>query len=227
MDKKNKHMAIQVLGKMMFAIALIAMLAGLTATPASASIINISSITSVGVLDATSLIVNFTPTAPADNCDIGGGGTGVFAGVGGTCDAYDFANSTSASASPFLTLTSQPGTVFVLTGADAAVGSTLGPIVQLFQIGPNVFAQIGVFGTGTYGGSTAFTWSGGLSTQLSNTTVAAVQKNGIVDKTWSATLETDLRSEVPEPGTYALMGVGLTALAFIGRRKRGGDDTSN
>lgn len=34
------------------------------------------------------------------------------------------------------------------------------------------------------------------------------------------------RGEVPEPGTYALMGAGLLGLAVLRRRKQGGDDTS-
>lgn len=186
----------------------------------AASVLNVSNI-SGGSIAAGSTTVTFQPAAPAENCSVGGGNTGLFSAATGNCTLVDFTNSTSVSQAMFLSLTAMPTLVLDLTSADAAVGPSLGAIVSLVQLTPNlVSAFITLHGSGM-AATTAIAFDAVLSTQTTGT-VAGVQQRGLGPTTWSLTLETtaERSGETPEPATMLLVGVVLVA-AGLAKAKGG------
>jgi hypothetical protein len=103
------------------------------------------------------------------------------------------------------------------TGNEFSVGSTSGTFGQ----GPNSVLVNGMFqtilaaGTGTYRGELIVNYTGpGLP--------RAGGLDGTPPPTVTITLDTfDLRIEpIPEPSTYALLGLGAAGMAYIARRRR-------
>ncbi|MBL8029903.1 MAG: hypothetical protein JNN11_01510 [Candidatus Doudnabacteria bacterium] len=208
------------LGGPMFSVLCGLLAALLSLAPLSASVLNLSNIAG-GSITAGGGTVNFLPIAPAANCSVGGGNTGLFAAATGNCTMVDFTNSTMVSQAGFLGLANMPGVVLDLSSADAAVGPALGATVSLVQLTPNlVSAFITLHGSGM-AATTAIAFDVVLSTQATGT-VAGVQQNGIGPTSWSATLMTTSERplDTPEPATFFLVGAMLVA-AGLAKAKGG------
>lgn len=131
----------------------------------------------------------------------------------------------SLNISNFLSFSSNPGWLFTLT--NVALG-TQGPYT-LTQIGNGVTASLSFSGTicdsegdGVCNiGDDVTNWTGIFSANFDNTTISALVNdvlNGqtLVQKAFSGTITA---SEIPEPGSVALIGLGLVGLAATRRRR--------
>ena len=126
----------------------------------------------------------------------------------------------------FLTFAAQPNWLFHAT---FLVPGTFGSPFTLTQVGANVFASMTVNGyvcddTNVSGscdiGEDLTHWTGGFSAQYNNTTPnnlfgILVGGGALQNNTWSATIEA---TALPEPGSMALLGLGLVGLAATRRR---------
>lgn len=127
--------------------------------------------------------------------------------------------------SKFLKFGMQPGWLF--TAYDLVPGSFGSPYL-LTQQGPNVSAVIVVGGTVCDAGGNGICdmgeditkWTGIFSAQFTNTTIGALAATifgggTLQNNTWSGTVEA---TALPEPGSIALLGLGLLGLAATRRR---------
>jgi len=211
MFQKKKPQTIASWGKMMFVMAMVAMLAGLTAAPANAGSILINPLSVVDNvthwtytysvdLTAFSQITSGTP-AQFTLLDA----EGYIPGSATVLADWVFSSLNSGPIPPNVSPSDHPGVpnlTWTYTGA-----LMTGPL----HIGDVAFNSIyGPGGLGEYVGRDRS--SSGNNLPQSN--------YGQIDYSYP--------TSVPEPGTYALMGLGLTAIAMIGRRRnKGGDSTSN
>lgn len=208
MDKKNKHMAIQVLGKMMMCLMLALML-GLTATPANAGSIlvnplsvvdNVTHWTYTYSVDLTAFS-QITLGTPAQFTLLDA--EGYIPGSATVLPNWVFSSLNSGPIPPNVSPSDDPGIpnlTWTYTGA-----LMTGPL----HIGDVAFNSIyGPGGLGEYVGRDRSTSGNNLP-----------QSN-------YGQIEYSYPTSVPEPGTYALMGAGLLGLAAL-RRRKGGDNTSN
>lgn len=125
----------------------------------------------------------------------------------------------------FLSFGAQPGWLFT---AYELIPGTLGSPYLLAQNGPNVSATIVLNGLvcdsggdmSCDSGDDITKWTGIFSAQFTNITVQSlintiVGGGTLQNNTWSATIEA---SRLPEPGSIALLGLGLIGLAATRRR---------
>ena len=90
---------------------------------------------------------------------------------------------------------------------------------QLLQSGPDVSVTLGLIGD-LINGPDMTPYTGTITAQFSNTTVAAVvaaasSPGGVTSFSWSGQI-----SSVPEPGTVTLLGMGLFAMLLGGLRAK-------
>ena len=125
----------------------------------------------------------------------------------------------------FLKFAAQPGWLFT---ANFLAPGDQGPFT-LAQVGNNVSATLSLNGIACdTGGDNVCNasddktiWTGIFSAQYTNQTIGSlltiVQSGGeLQNNTWSATIEA---RAIPEPGSIALLGLGLVGLAAVRRRK--------
>lgn len=129
---------------------------------------------------------------------------------------------TPVSVDNFVTFASIPAVNFRLTllpvASDCGGPVTCVGAFQLVQNGANVAVSINLTGQ-VVSGSDVTPFSGNITAQFLGTNVGAViagasAPGGVLANSWSGAIV----SEIPEPGTVILFGLGLAALAFSGRR---------
>jgi|JI61114C2RNA_FD_contig_31_4174399_length_1319_multi_9_in_0_out_0_1 hypothetical protein len=123
----------------------------------------------------------------------------------------------------FITFASIPAVNFRLTSLPLAANCG-GPVTcvgafQLVQNGSNVSVSINILGEVLSGPDTT-PFSGNITAQFLGTNVGAViagasVPGGILANSWSGAIV----SEVPEPSTITMLGLGLAAMAFGARRR--------
>lgn len=91
---------------------------------------------------------------------------------------------------------------------------------QLVQNGANVSVSINILGQ-ILEGADSVPFSGNITAQFLNTTVASViadasGPSGVLANSWSGAINS---SNVPEPGTFVMLGAGLLVLGCVRRRR--------
>ena len=138
-----------------------------------------------------------------------------------------FPTATLVSISDFINFNSQPNWHF--TATYLAPGQFGGPVL-LSQQGTSVFASIAILGTVCDTGADNIcniglddvtNFSLAISSQYTNATVAGIAGTvlgggSLPNNTWSGTLTA---SPLPEPGSLALLGLGLVGLVSFRRRQ--------
>lgn len=194
--------------------------------------------TELGIVGNASVGANFIdfgvfPTG-APYAPPGGTGTfevnlvnpGVFASNGVTPGELGMIQSISG---PPLSAPSQPAVPFM--SFDGPGGTTLklyansSTPLDVAQQGPNVHAEISIFGTvtgdATHPGQTE-DFTGIFSANFANTTVAALESSLPVNSPFAATFDVTITPSVPEPATFLMMGIGLVGAGLFARRKARG-----
>lgn len=122
----------------------------------------------------------------------------------------------------FITFATLPTTNYRLTLLPLAANCG-GPVTcvgafQLVQNGPNVAVSINLLGN-ILNGADVVPFSGNITAQFLGTDIASViagasSPTGVSSNSWSGAIVSD----VPEPGTVTMLGIGLVAMVLGGRR---------
>jgi len=205
-----------------------------------------------GTITVTPTTITWTlndPPFTADKATIGPGGTGGFAGLGGTTvTIHDLNNATepvgvSFPSQPFISFDAGPSLPtlninFIFGGIynasqcgtlPAAVGQTCTTPGSPFNfvnnpppppLGPQATATFVFMGITSDG---LENWQGNFTSQFTvpyQSVLAQLASTGSVTNTFSASFTLNPISTVPETGTLGLLGLGLVAVSMKLRRRR-------
>jgi PEP-CTERM motif len=188
-----------------------------------------------GGVTVTAGLVDFLPPGGTNGCIITGTTTGItysggFMGSGVTGTVGDIPG---GSATDFIAFAAHPTLHFNLlglgpgSGTDVCTGLGIGqscsvvigsPFVLTLQAGGTTQVFLRLFGV-AFDASGSSLWDGGFTVNLSGQTPAAIQATilggGSVTSTHAGNFTL---TAIPEPGSIALMGVGMALFAAIRRR---------